>query len=216
MGSTNRVRTSEALRINSIWQDTIGLQNEHNNLAVEDRLNEGLLAHVRGIERKRDLAINCNLDKMMSLNNCAMNSERLQKILKLQNDSNPEHRRGSCKKCFEIGHLTKDCRNLLIKPYEDKNSWNHANIKKNVNDAIDKKNSSSLNSISNKEIKRDKISKKRSRKIKNKQKCSSSTISTKKKKHFLSHKSISFPACITENHKFVQQSQITKQFKVSS
>lgn len=37
--STNRVRTSEALRMNSIWKNTIGLQNEHNNVAGIIKLN---------------------------------------------------------------------------------------------------------------------------------------------------------------------------------
>merc|ERR1711933_477592 len=109
----------EALRMNSIWENTIGLQNEHNNTAVEERLNEGLLAHVRGTKQKRDRTISSDL---LSKTNCFGNGDTdLESLLFIakQRNINSSSLRGACKKCSEVGHLTKDCKNFLAKYYED-------------------------------------------------------------------------------------------------
>merc|ERR1712217_140539 len=97
--STNRIRTSEALRMNNIWENTIGLQNEHNNKAVENRLNNGLLAHVRGIKNKHDNK--ATYSSKISKNSFAKNTKNLENLLDItrkqyeENFSNTP--RGTCK-----------------------------------------------------------------------------------------------------------------------
>merc|ERR1711959_321031 len=84
--STNRVRTSEALRMNSIWEKTIGLQHEHNNTAVEERLNKGLLAHVRGAKIKREhTSIRNSANKTINLGMKTTDLENFLGIIKHHN-----------------------------------------------------------------------------------------------------------------------------------
>merc|ERR1712232_847482 len=119
--STNRVRTSEALRMNSMWENTIGLQNEHNNAAVEDRLNEGLLAHVRGSKRKHDhITASKNILRTSTFSTTHTDPERILRSLKQQNMNSSRLTRGICRRCGETGHLTKDCRNYLANYFEAK------------------------------------------------------------------------------------------------
>merc|ERR1711977_355532 len=99
--------------MNSIWENTIGLQHKHRNLAVEERLNEGLLAHVRGGKRKHHQSTVCPL---MKKNICfiarATDKEGLLNVAKQYCNSVLNISCGACKKCGETGHLAKDCRNF--------------------------------------------------------------------------------------------------------
>lgn len=56
-GSTNRVRTSEALRLNSIWEQAIGVQSEHKNSA--SRFLLAALDGFLGIQTDAVLCFSC-------------------------------------------------------------------------------------------------------------------------------------------------------------
>ncbi|CAL8462393.1 g1926 [Coccomyxa elongata] len=109
--STNRVRTSTTLQGNSMWTNTIGSVDPQagSNSVIEASLNAPQYGGGRAARRAAaqeavaqtggfDTAVN-NYESLLSL-------ARSQGAVGGQN-------RGACKKCGQIGHLTKQCYNNI-------------------------------------------------------------------------------------------------------
>ncbi|KAK9815114.1 hypothetical protein WJX73_007989 [Symbiochloris irregularis] len=106
--STNRVRTSIALQGNSMWTNTIGQQAETGtNSAIEAAINAP--SHGPGRTARRAAAAEA-VKQAGGFNSAVDNYESLLNLARSQGAVGASNR-GACKKCGQLGHLTKQCRN---------------------------------------------------------------------------------------------------------
>eukprot|EP00884_Botryococcus_braunii_P018183 jgi/Botrbrau1/5048/Bobra.37_1s0014.1 len=119
--ATNRVRTSIALQANSMWTNTIGQAPDAqagSNSAIEAALN----APTHGGGRKARQQAAANVVAQTDGFNTAVHSYESLLVLARSQGAVGGQNRGACKVCGQLGHLTKQCRNMqssFFKPPAD-------------------------------------------------------------------------------------------------
>lgn len=119
----NRVRTSAALKGNDMWSNTIGIESQAGgNAVIESQIYApGGASHVYvsggggggrgGAMRASRQEKAANLISSSSLENTVKDQSELMALAKKQGIGSDV--RGACKLCGGLGHLTKQCRNVL-------------------------------------------------------------------------------------------------------
>jgi hypothetical protein len=159
--STNRVRTSTSIQGSDMWESIIGLKNEERgaNAGVEamlqaPRLKQGLAQS----KKSRQTAAAEAMKVTGNFNTGVHDYDSLMKLAKEQGAVGTNERRGACKVCGQVGHLTKQCRNQFSKFFTPQGS-----ISKHQ---IHSSNSESLSSLSDDSIEKPTYHRKRRRKDK--------------------------------------------------
>lgn len=116
--STNRVRTSTSIQGSDMWESVIGLKNEERgaNAGVEallqaPRLKQGMAQ----AKKSRQTAAAEAMKVTGNFNTGIIDYDSLIKLAKEQGAVGQNERRGACKVCGQVGHLTKQCRNQFSK-----------------------------------------------------------------------------------------------------
>jgi len=120
--STNRVRTSAALQGSTMWENVIGVVNEERgtNARVEAMLNAPQHGHTLGKDRKaRREAAAAAMKATGNFDTEITDYESLLSLAKSQGVVGDGEKRGACRICGQMGHLTKQCRNQFSKFYND-------------------------------------------------------------------------------------------------
>eukprot|EP00890_Picochlorum_soloecismus_P000926 jgi/Picsp_1/1834/NSC_05301-R1_cax-interacting protein 4 len=120
--STNRVRTSAALQGSAMWENVIGVVNEERgtNARVEAMLNAPQHGHSLGKDRKaRREAAAAAMKATGNFDTEITDYESLLSLAKSQGVVGDGEKRGACRICGQLGHLTKQCRNHFSKFYND-------------------------------------------------------------------------------------------------
>ncbi|KAK9842446.1 hypothetical protein WJX81_000563 [Elliptochloris bilobata] len=109
--STNRVRTSDSLQGNSMWNNTIGVTSAQlgTNTAVEAYINAPEAGGGRAARRAAAAQI---VEQTGGFDSAVNNYESLLSLARSQGALGGQNR-GACKRCGQLGHLTKQCRNTL-------------------------------------------------------------------------------------------------------
>lgn len=117
----NRVRTSNSLQGNAMWQSVIGVSAEAqagNNAAVEKLIAAPQTKPSRTNQKQSRQEAAAEAMKMTSNFDTGLTDyESLLSLAKSQGCLGNE-KRGACKICGQVGHLTKQCRNQFSKFYE--------------------------------------------------------------------------------------------------
>jgi hypothetical protein len=110
----NRVRTSTALQSNSIWSNTIGIEHEQGtNAAIEATLPAPMRGGP-GRAAKRQAAQ--DLMAATGYQPSVTSYEGLIALAKASGQGVDTGARGACKICGGLGHLTKQCKNMVGRP----------------------------------------------------------------------------------------------------
>lgn len=113
--STNRVRTSNALKQHSIWTNAIGLQEDvGGNSAIEAALpvpGGGGAGRGKG-KLARQQAAQHVVQQTGAFNSSVTSYEELMTLARSQGALGVGNR-GACRICGQLGHLTKQCKNHL-------------------------------------------------------------------------------------------------------
>ena len=120
--STNRVRTSTALQGSAMWENVIGVVNEERgtNARVEAMLNAPQHTSNLGKDRKaRREAAAAAMKATGNFDTEITDYESLLSLAKSQGVVGDGEKRGACRICGQLGHLTKQCRNQFSKFYND-------------------------------------------------------------------------------------------------
>ena len=120
--STNRVRTSDALKGSDMWESVIGVKNEERgtNAGVEALLNApGGFARGAQAKRNRQVAAAEAMKATGNFDTDVSDYNSLLKLAKEQGALGDNERRGACKICGQVGHLTKQCRNQFSKFFNE-------------------------------------------------------------------------------------------------
>ena len=123
--STNRVRTSDALKGSDMWESVIGVKNEERgtNAGVEALLNApGGFARGAQAKRNRQVAAAEAMKATGNFDTDVSDYNSLLKLAKEQGALGDNERRGACKICGQVGHLTKQCRNQFSKFFNEDQS----------------------------------------------------------------------------------------------
>lgn len=116
--ATNRVRTSASIQGSDMWESVIGLKNDERgaNAGVEALLNAPRVKQGMVQARKsRQTAAAEAMKVTGNFNTEVSDYDSLIRLAKEQGAVGNNERRGACKVCGQVGHLTKQCRNQFSK-----------------------------------------------------------------------------------------------------
>ena len=122
--ATNRVRTSTSIQGSDMWESVIGVKNEERgaNAGVEallqaPRIKQGMAQakKSRQTAAAEAMKVTGNFDTEIH------DYESLIRLAKEQGAVGNNERRGACKVCGQVGHLTKQCRNQFSKFFTPQN-----------------------------------------------------------------------------------------------
>lgn len=133
--STNRVRTSNALLGSSMWENVIGLKNEERgaNKDVEAMLNAPQIGRQGDGRRARREAAAEVMKKTGNFDGEVKDYESLLNLAKEQGAVVDGDKRGACKICGHLGHLTNQCRNQFSKYFNgNKNREEELKVARNL------------------------------------------------------------------------------------
>ncbi len=168
----NRVRTSTALQSNSIWSNTIGIEQEQGtNAAIEASLpapTRGGPGRAAKQQAAQDLMAATGYQPTVT------SYEGLLALAKASGQGLDTGARGACKICGGLGHLTKQCKNMLGRASEaaagDGASAAHQLLAADVDDLSDLSSLSTSSSDSDSSTSSDSGGRKRKRKSHDKEK----------------------------------------------
>lgn len=122
--ATNRVRTSTSIQGSDMWESVIGVKNEERgaNAGVEallqaPRIKQGMAQ----AKKSRQTAAAEAMKVTGNFNTEIHDYESLMRLAKEQGAVGNNERRGACKVCGQVGHLTKQCRNQFSKFFTPQN-----------------------------------------------------------------------------------------------
>lgn len=116
----NRVRTSNSLQGNAMWQSVIGMDSQQGgNAAVEKLIAVPATKRSHQTDKKsRQEAAAEAMKLTKNFDTSVTDYDSLLTLAKSQGCLGNE-KRGACKICGQVGHLTKQCRNQFSKFYAD-------------------------------------------------------------------------------------------------
>lgn len=145
--ATNRVRTSTSIQGSDMWESVIGVKNEERgaNAGVEALLNAPRVKQgMAQAKKSRQTAAAEAMKVTGNFNTEVFDYDSLISLAKAQGAVGNNERRGACKVCGQVGHLTKQCRNQFSKFFVTQ-STSEPTEAQNI---VESDNNSSLSSLS--------------------------------------------------------------------